>query len=101
MATSSETSSDIRCSNIDGFRCDELEYIVFNIIYVSLKLHLLLAISCILYLFPYGMFLINIFAILLTQTTTTLNAQCISDFTGTSAACPLASGVIALALEIK
>ena len=82
---------DIRCSNNDGFGCDELDYIVFNIIYVSLKLHLLVAMHVSHKYFHY----------ISTQTTTTLNAQCISDFTGTSAACPLASGVIALALEIK
>ena len=36
-----------------------------------------------------------------TQTTTTLNGRCTDDFDGTSAATPLVSGVMALALQAK
>ena len=43
-------------------------------------------------------FVLDIFPI---QTTTTLNGSCVNNFSGTSAACPLASGAIALALEVK
>ena len=35
------------------------------------------------------------------QTTTTVYSQCTDDFSGTSAACPLASATVALALEVK
>jgi subtilisin family serine protease len=35
------------------------------------------------------------------QTTTNLNGECSDDFTGTSAAAPLAAGVVALALQAK
>jgi len=35
------------------------------------------------------------------QTTTTLNGRCTDDFDGTSAATPLVSGVMALALQAK
>lgn len=66
-----------------------------------------LLISCVLYLFPcFSNNSISFsesfpFYYVGTQTTTTLDAQCVGNFTGTSAACPLASGVIALALEVK
>ena len=36
-----------------------------------------------------------------TQTTTTLNGRCTDDFDGTSAATPLVSGVMALAMQAK
>ena len=39
--------------------------------------------------------------ILYMQTTTTLNGLCTDDFDGTSAATPLVSGVMALALQAK
>ena len=93
---------NIRCSNNDGCGCNDFIVAhVFNhnnvfIIHVSLALYLYL-VPCTCSIFSESFTFCNI----VTQTTTSLDAQCISNFTGSSAACPLASGVIALALEVK
>ena len=55
------------------------------------------SILCTHILLPYSLSI----GIFFPQTTTTVYSQCTDDFSGTSAACPLASATVALALEVK